>query len=74
MSDFKQLYLQGGYCDCTEVIETIIQESYCCITSNESAGLSTFLSTLQYFFDRRQDMRQIFNSLNISKSSNYKKY
>ncbi|MDE7425874.1 MAG: hypothetical protein K2N51_19615 [Lachnospiraceae bacterium] len=52
----------------------VLEEHYCCITSNSAVGLSTFLSTLQYFLDKAYDMRYIFDQLHISNSSNYEKY
>ncbi len=75
MSNFLKLLETGHFYDNTDMIDEFLsgthRESLC---DAKGTGISTLLSTLSYYLDRRYDSADMFSSMKISNSKLFRKY
>ena len=75
MSNFLKLYESGHFYDNTDMIDKFLSGSRRDVLCEaRETGMSTFLSTLAYYLDRRYDYADMFSTLKVSNSNHFREY
>ena len=75
MADFLKLYRSGRFTDHTGAMAQLLNDHRMAGMENaRGTGMSTLLSTLRYFLDRREDTGEVFDRLEIAGWQKYREY